>query len=297
MAQKSNESIDNDLRYQILKAKMEVYEIQRSFNSLNNKNCYYSEDTILKGILEAAKEAANENEQHQEDKQEQKESLIKEIDENKDIPPMPDIWPWDYLRWKDYCKMNNITNKDVVYVQDNGYVIKDGFGREIKRIPPTDPKVETGYITRDEENGVGYLHYPDGNAQTFKIRDATTKKIEKEAANEQYHEDKQERVDGVNVEKVLSALDQIAKKLISYKYPDAHNILNLKEFITSDRRMIKGTHLNKVYINRTIYSVDMLINDAEDDLDASELMVLYFGIYLARIKNKEIRSVKISRRI
>ena len=61
--------------------------------------------------------------------------------------------------------------------------------------------------------------------------------------------------------------------------------------------MIKGTHLDKEYINQVIYRVDRLINDAEDDLDASELMVLYFGIYLARIKNKEIRSVKISRRI
>jgi hypothetical protein len=293
MAQKSNESIDNDLRYQILKARMEVYEIQRSFNSLNNKNCYYNEDTILKGILEAAKEAANENEQHQEDKQEQKESLIKEIDENEDIPPMPDIWPWDYLRWKDYCKMNNITNKDVVYVQDNGYVIKDGFGREIKRIPPTDSKVETGYITRDEENGVGYLHYPDGTVQTFKIRDTTTKKIEKEATNE----NEQHQENGVDVEKLLSALDKIANKLVSYKYPDAHNVFYLIEFITSDRSMIKATHLDKEYVNQAIYNVERLINDAEDDLDASELMVLYFGIYLARIKNKEIRSVKISRRI
>ena len=107
-------------------------------------------------------------------------------------------------------------------------------------------------------------------------------------------EDMQE---GVNVEKVLSALDKIAKKLLSYKYLGAHNIMDLKEFITSDRSMIKDTHLCKVYINQVIYRVDRLINDAEDDLDVSELMVLYFGIYLARIKNKEIRSVKISRRI
>ena len=107
-------------------------------------------------------------------------------------------------------------------------------------------------------------------------------------------EDMQE---GVNIEKVLSALDKIAKKLLSYKYLGAHNIMDLKEFITSDRSMIKDTHLCKVYINQVIYRVDRLINDAEDDLDASELMVLYFGIYLARIKNKEIRQVKISRRI
>jgi hypothetical protein len=160
MAQKSNESIDNDLRYQILKARMEVYG--------------YNEDEILKAVIGAA---------------------------------------------KDYNAGQTIDTKS--------------------------------------EN----------------------------------------RQEGVNVEKLLSALDKIAKKLISYKYSDAHYILDLKEFITSDRRMIKGTHLDKVYINRTIYSVDMLINDAEDDLDASELMVLYFGIYLARIKNKEIRSVKISRRI
>lgn len=164
MAQKSNESINNDLRYQILKARMEVYEIQRSFNSLNNSNCYYNEDTILKGILEAAKEAAKENEQES---------------------------------------------------------------------------------------------------------------------------------TGVNIEKLLSALDKIANKLLNYKYPDAHNILNLKEFITSD----PSTHLDKRYINQIIYRMDRLINEAEDDLDANELMVLYFGIYLARIKNKEIRQVKISRRI
>jgi hypothetical protein len=240
MAQKSNESIDNDLKYQVLKAKMEA-------------------DQIKKGYW---------------------------------FTPTP-IDPTHTTRIKE-IRMDGLheSEKIDVDIQDNGYVIKDGFGREIKRIPPTDSKVETGYITRDEKNGVGYLHYPDGNVQPFKIRDATTKKIEKEAAEEDEKE-----IAGVNVEKVLSALDKIAKKLISYKYPDAHYILDLKEFITSDRRMIKGTHLNKVYINRTIYSVDMLINDAEDDLDASELMVLYFGIYLARIKNKEIRSVKISRRI
>jgi hypothetical protein len=258
MAQKSNESIDNDLKYQVLKAKMEA-------------------DQIKKGYW---------------------------------FTPTP-IDPTHTTRIKE-IRMDGLheSEKIDVDIQDNGYVIKDGFGREIKRIPPTDSKVETGYITRDEKNGVGYLHYPDGNVQPFKIRDATTKKIKKEAAinelkdlaNEYGKEDpriKKEKVDDqqVDVEKLLSALDQIADKLLDYKYIGANYILDLKEFITSDCRIIKSTHLDKEYINRTIYRVDRLINDAEDDLDASELMVLYFGIYLARIKNKEIRSVKISRRI
>ena len=105
------------------------------------------------------------------------------------------------------------------------------------------------------------------------------------------------RQEGVNVEKLLSALDKITCKLLSYNYPDTYSIYDLKEFITSDRNMIKGTHLDKGYINQVIYRVNRLINDAEDNLDASELMVLYFGIYLARIKNREILQVKISRRI
>ena len=160
MAQESNKSIDNDLRYQILKARMEVYG--------------YNEDEILKAVIEAAK--------------------------------------------------NNNTSQT---------------------------------IDTESEN----------------------------------------RQEGVNVEKLLSALDKIANKLLSYNYPDTYSIYDLKEFITSDRSMIKGTHLDKGYINQVIYRVNRLINDAEDNLDASELMVLYFGIYLARIKNREILQVKISRRI
>ena len=160
---------------------------------------------------------------------------------------MPDNWPWDYPRWKDYCKKNNITNKDVVEIQDNGYIIKDGFDREIKRIPPTDSRI---------------------------------KKEKGEKANNQ----------PVDVEKLLSALDKIANKLLDYEYFDAKNIFDLKEYITSDHRIIKGTHLDKKNINQLIYRIDRLINDAEDYLDANELMILYFGIYLARIKNKEIRN-------
>ena len=107
-------------------------------------------------------------------------------------------------------------------------------------------------------------------------------------------EDMQE---GVNIEKVLSALDKIANKLLSYKYYDANYILDIIKFITSDPSIIKHTYSDKRYINLLIYRINRLINDAEDDLDASELMVLYFGIYLARIKNREILQVKISRRI
>ena len=49
-------------------------------------------------------------------------------------------------------------------------------------------------------------------------------------------------------------------------------------------------HLKKDSIDRLIHDIDNLISDAEYDLGNDELMVLYFGIYLARIKNKEIRN-------
>jgi len=119
------------------------------------------------------------------------------------------------------------------------------------------------------------------NEELLKLINTTSKKIEKNKLNES------EKID---VEKLLSALDKIANKLLYYKYSDAKNIFDLKEYITSDPKIIKGTHLNKKYINQLIYRIDKLINDAEDYLDANELMVLYFGIYLARIKNKEIRN-------
>ena len=114
-------------------------------------------------------------------------------------------------------------------------------------------------------------------------------KIEKD---KQKPKEKEKKVqdESVDVEKLLSALDKIANKLLEYKYYDANNIFDLKEFITSDRSIIKGTHLDKKYINQLIYSINRLINDAEDYLDANELMILYFGIYLARIKNKEMRN-------
>lgn len=119
------------------------------------------------------------------------------------------------------------------------------------------------------------------NEALLKLINTTAKKIEKDKLNES------EKID---VEKLLSALDKIANKLLDYKYFDAKNIFDLKEYITSDPKIIKGTHLDKKYINQLIYCIDKLINDAEDYLDANELMVLYFGIYLARIKNKEIRN-------
>ena len=119
------------------------------------------------------------------------------------------------------------------------------------------------------------------NEALLKLINTTAKKIEKDKLNES------EKID---VEKLLSALDKIANKLLDYKYSDAKNIFDLREYITSDPKIIKGTHLDKKYINQLIYCIDKLINDAEDYLDANELMVLYFGIYLARIKNKEIRN-------
>jgi hypothetical protein len=186
MAQKSNESIDNDLRYQILKAETETAQMQQY--GYNN------------------------------------ESLLK---------------------LKDY--INNDLECQILKVKLEKNEIQNGFNNEA----------------------------------LLKLINTTAKKIEKDKLNES------EKID---VEKVLSALDKIANKLLDYKYSDAKNIFDLREYITSDPKIIKGTHLDKKYINQLIYRIDRLINDAEDYLDANELMVLYFGIYLARIKNKEIRN-------
>ena len=186
MAQKSNESINNDLKYQILKAETETAQMQQY--GYNN------------------------------------ESLLK---------------------LKDY--INNDLECQILKAKLEKNEIQNGFNNEA----------------------------------LLKLINTTAKKIEKDKLNES------EKID---VEKVLSALDKIANKLLDYKYSDAKNIFDLKEYITSDPKIIKGTHLDKKYINQLIYCIDILINDAEDYLDANELMVLYFGIYLARIKNKEIRN-------
>ena len=186
MAQKSNESINNDLKYQILKAETETAQMQQY--GYNN------------------------------------ESLLK---------------------LKDY--INNDLECQILKAKLEKNEIQNGFNNEA----------------------------------LLKLINTTAKKIEKDKLNES------EKID---VEKLLSALDKITNKLLDYKYSDAKNIFDLKEFITSDPKIIKGTHLDKKYINQLIYRIDKLINDAEDYLDANELMVLYFGIYLARIKNKEIRN-------
>ena len=186
MAQKSNESINNDLKYQILKAETETAQMQQYF--YNNKSL---------------------------------------------------------LKLKDY--INNDLECQILKAKLEKNEIQNGFNNEA----------------------------------LLKLINTTAKKIEKDKLNES------EKID---VEKLLSALDKITNKLLDYKYSDAKNIFDLKEFITSDPKIIKGTHLDKKYINQLIYRIDKLINDAEDYLDANELMVLYFGIYLARIKNKEIRN-------
>ena len=186
MAQKSNESINNDLKYQILKAETETAQMQQY--GYNNK-------------------------------------------------PL--------LKLKDY--INNDLECQILKAKLEKNEIQNGFNNEA----------------------------------LLKLINTTSKKIEKDKLNES------EKID---VEKLLSALDKIANKLLDYKYSDAKNIFDLREYITSDPKIIKGTHLDKKYINQLIYCIDTLINDAEDYLDANELMVLYFGIYLARIKNKEIRN-------
>jgi hypothetical protein len=218
-----------------------------------------------------------------------------------------------YQKLKDYinhdleCQMLKVEleKNEIEKGYNNEKLLKYVVNTKIENedIPPTDSKVETGYITRDEENGIGYLHYLDGNVQTFKIRDVTTKKKQKEAAinelkdlaNEYGKEDpriKKEKADDqqVDVEKLLSALKKITNKLLDLEYYNATIINELSSYINEDPRIIRGSHLKKDSINKLIHDIDNLISDAEDYLDANELMILYFGIYLARIKNKEIRN-------
>lgn len=250
-------------------------------------------------------------------------SLIKEIDENEDIPPMPDKWPWDYPRWKDYCKRNNITNKDAVEIQDTGYVIKDGFDREIKRIPPTDPKVETGYITRDEENGKVYLHYPDGRVLPFNIRNSTGSKNtteesplsaailkkEQEAAidklkylaNEYGKEDpriKKEKEEKaatpqIDVDKMIDALKKIEQRLMDNELFDASCIGHLVTLIQLDFKKYKFKHNERKEEAFILDSVNKFLNDYEDYLSVEELMIVYYGMYLVRVKFKTARDAGI----
>ena len=119
------------------------------------------------------------------------------------------------------------------------------------------------------------------NESLLKLINTTRKKIEKDKLNKNIEMD---------VDNVLSVLDKIANKLLDLEYYNATIINELVSYITEDPRIIKGTHLRKDSINKLIHDVDNLISDAEDYLDANELMILYFGIYLARIKNKEIRN-------
>lgn len=241
--------------------------------------------------------------------------------DDEDIPPMPDNWCLSPQSWKKFVIENNITKDNVNDLEiKTEYVIKDGFGREIKRFDPkdiasedidksknkenvkemlkevTDAAIELdprakanaesdkqplGVRTETDESGNQRVIATDLNGDDYEVTDSGFIKLEKkEKADDQ----------PVDVEKLLSALDKIANKLLDYEYFDAKNIFDLKEYITSDHRIIKGTHLDKKYINQLIYRIDRLINDAEDYLDANELMVLYFGIYLARVKNKEIRN-------
>ena len=242
--------------------------------------------------------------------------------DDEEIPPMPDNWCLSPESWRKFVKENNITKDNVNDLEIiSEYVVKDGFGREIKRYDPADitsseginkPKnkenvremlkeVSDAVIeldprakvntesdkqplevrTETDESGNQRVIVTDLNGDDYEATDSGFIKLEKK-----------EKVDNqpVDVEKLLSALDKIANKLLDYEYFDAKNIFDLKEYITSDHRIIKGTHLDKKYINQLIYRIDRLINDAEDYLDANELMVLYFGIYLARVKNKEIRN-------
>jgi hypothetical protein len=251
--------------------------------------------------------------------------------DNEDIPPMPDNWCLSPESWRKFAIENNITKDNVNDLEiKSEYVIKDGFGREIKRFDPediasedigkpknkenvkemlkdvtdavteldprakdiekSDPKITINQPlkvhTETDEFGNQRAILKDLDGDDYEVTDSGFIKLEKEEKKDKAKVDNQP----VDVEKLLSALDKIANKLLDYEYFEAKNILDLKEYITSDYRIIKGTHLNKRSINQLIYRIDILINDAEDYLDANELMILYFGIYLARIKNKEIRN-------
>lgn len=190
MAQ-SNKSIDNDLKYQILKAEMEADQIRKGYNN---------------------------------------ESLLK---------------------LKDY--INNDLECKILKIELEKNEIDMGCNNEelLKYIVNT--KIETDKQKPKEKE----------------------KKVQDES---------------VDVEKLLSALDKIVNKLLDLEYYNATIINELVSYITEDSRIIKGTHLKKDNIDKLIHDMDNLISDAEYDLDNNELMILYFGIYLARVKNKKIRN-------
>lgn len=161
-------------------------------------------------------------------------------------------------------KSNKAIDNDLSYQKLKDYINHD-LECQILKVELEKNEIEKGY----------------NNEKLLKLINTTAEKIKKDKLNEG------EKID---TEKVLSALDKITNKLLDLEYYNATIINELASYITEDPRIIRGTHLKKDSINKLIHDIDNLISDAEDYLDANELMILYFGIYLARIKNKEIRN-------
>ena len=157
---------------------------------------------------------------------------------------------------KDYNNKSSLKLKDY---------INNDLECQIQKVELEKNEIEKGY----------------NNESLLKLINTTRKKIEKDKSNENIEMD---------VDNILSVLDKISDKLLDLEYYNATIINELVSYITEDPRIIRGTHLKKDSINKLIHDIDNLISDAEDYLDANELMILYFGIYLARIKNKEIRN-------
>ena len=76
---------------------------------------------------------------------------------DEDIPPMPDNWCLSPESWRKFAIENNITKDNVNDLEiKSEYVIKDGFGREIKRFDPADISSESIDKPKIKENGKLY---------------------------------------------------------------------------------------------------------------------------------------------
>ena len=252
------------------------------------------------------------------EKDKPKESLIKEIDENEDIPPMPDNWPWDYPRWKDYCKRNNITNKDNVNDLEikSEYVIRDGFGREIKRYDPvdriaseyigkpknkenveamlkditdevsrTDPRVKVR--TETDELGNHRVILKDLDGDDYEVTDSGFVKLVKK------QEEMKDRTK-VDVAGVIEALMKIRDKFEerSTSYEDNRTKWKCNTYISELLYLIRNpdhleTRMLKKFRNKTTNNVLSFLDTADKYLNPDELMIIFFGIYFVWVMCKD----------
>ena len=235
--------------------------------------------------------------------------------DDEDIPPMPDNWHLSPQLWKEFAIENNITKDNVNDLEiKSEYVIRDGFGREIKRYDPadiaseyigkpknkenveamlkditdevsrTDPRVKVR--TETDELGNHRVILKDLDGDDYEVTDSGFVKLVK----------KQEEVKDrtkVDVAGVVEALEKIRDKLEKRSTSYEDNRTRWKcTYISELSYLIRNAdHFNARILKRlrkkTINNVLSFLETADEYLNPDELMIIFFSMYFVWVMYKD----------